>query len=68
MANVATIQDARRADWFYRIVRSDSVKKYYKKKGRVELRPAHAGMVPISVKDGDFRIAGKVVGVLRYYE
>ena len=44
-----------------------TVKKYYKKKGRVELRPAHAGMVPISVKDGDFRIAGKVVGVLRYY-
>jgi len=44
-----------------------TVKKYYKKKGRVEFRPAHAGMVPISVKDGDFRIAGKVVGVLRYY-
>ena len=24
---MATIQDARRADWFYRIVRPDSVKK-----------------------------------------
>ena len=44
-----------------------TVKKYYKKNERVELHPAHAGMNPILVKDGDFRIAGKVVGVLRYY-
>ncbi len=44
-----------------------TVKRYYKKNERVELRPAHAGMDPILVKDGDFRIAGKVVGVLRYY-
>ena len=44
-----------------------TVKRYYKKNERVELRPAHAGMDPILVKDGDFRIAGKIVGVLRYY-
>ncbi len=44
-----------------------TVKRYYKKNERVELRPAHTGMDPILVKDGDFRIAGKVVGVLRYY-
>jgi repressor LexA len=44
-----------------------TVKKYFKKNDYVELRPAHAGMDPISVKDGDFHIAGKVVGVLRYY-
>ncbi len=44
-----------------------TVKRYYKRKKGVELHPAHAGMAPISVKDGDFRIAGKVVGVLRYY-
>ena len=44
-----------------------TVKKYFKKKAYVELRPAHVGMDPIFIKDGDFRIVGKVVGVLRYY-
>lgn len=44
-----------------------TVKKYFKKNDYVELRPAHTGMDPIPVKDGDFHIAGKVVGVLRYY-
>ena len=45
-----------------------TVKKYYKKKNQVELRPAHTGMKPIRVKKGDLRIQGKVVGVLRYYK
>ena len=45
-----------------------TVKKYYKKKNQVELRPAHTGMKPIRVKKGDLRIEGKVVGVLRYYK
>ena len=45
-----------------------TVKKYYKKKGHVELRPAHTGMEPILVEEGDLRIEGKVVGVLRYYK
>ncbi|HDM10737.1 MAG TPA: transcriptional repressor LexA [Desulfobacteraceae bacterium] len=44
-----------------------TVKKYYKRKNYVELRPAHKGMEPIIVKDRDFRIEGKVVGVIRYY-
>ena len=44
-----------------------TVKKYYKRRKYVELRPAHAGMDPIFIKDGGFRISGKVVGVLRYY-
>ncbi|HIC85873.1 MAG TPA: transcriptional repressor LexA, partial [Desulfobacterales bacterium] len=43
-----------------------TVKKYYKRKGYVELRPAHRGMQPIIVKEGEFRIEGKVVGVVRY--
>ncbi|MDY6973832.1 MAG: transcriptional repressor LexA [Thermodesulfobacteriota bacterium] len=45
-----------------------TVKKYYKRKGYVELRPAHAGMEPLKVKKGDLRIEGKVVGVMRYYK
>jgi len=45
-----------------------TVKKYYKRKTRVELRPAHTGMEPILVEKGDLRIEGKVVGVLRYYK
>jgi repressor LexA len=45
-----------------------TVKKYYKKKDHVELRPAHTEMAPIRVKEGDLRIEGKVVGVMRYYK
>jgi len=45
-----------------------TVKKYYKKKGYVELRPAHEGMASIRVKKGDLRIEGKVVGVIRHYK
>ena len=44
-----------------------TVKKYYKRKHYIELRPAHREMQPIIVKEGDFRIEGKVVGVIRYY-
>ncbi|MBW1723109.1 MAG: transcriptional repressor LexA [Deltaproteobacteria bacterium] len=44
-----------------------TVKRYYKRKDHVELRPAHEGMEPIIVREGDFRIEGKVVGVMRYY-
>src|SRR3989339_743322 len=44
-----------------------TVKKYYRKKTHVELRPAHGGMAPIIVKT-DLRIQGKVVGVIRKYK
>ena len=44
-----------------------TVKKYYRRRGYVELRPAHRGMKPIIVKKEEFRIEGKVVGVIRYY-
>ncbi len=43
-----------------------TIKKYYKRKNYVELRPAHTGMEPIIVKQGDFRIDGKIVGVMRH--
>jgi len=44
-----------------------TVKRYYRKRNFVELRPAHTGMKSIRVKKGDLRIEGKVVGVMRYY-
>jgi repressor LexA len=45
-----------------------TVKKYFKRKNHVELRPAHTGMEPIRVRQGDLRIEGKVVGVMRHYK
>lgn len=45
-----------------------TVKRYYKRKDHVELRPAHTGMEPIVVKEGDLGIEGKVVGVIRHYK
>jgi repressor LexA len=45
-----------------------TVKRYYRTDHHVELRPAHEGMEPIIVKEGDLRIEGKVVGVIRYYK
>jgi repressor LexA len=44
-----------------------TVKKYYKRRDHVELRPAHKGMKSLQIKKGDLRIQGKVVGVMRYY-
>jgi repressor LexA len=45
-----------------------TVKRYYKRGNHVELRPAHDGVEPILVKEGDLSIEGKVVGVIRYYK
>ncbi|UCB51199.1 MAG: repressor LexA, partial [Deltaproteobacteria bacterium] len=45
-----------------------TVKKYYKREDHVELRPAHKGMASLVVKEGDLRIEGKVVGVMRHYK
>ncbi len=44
-----------------------TVKKIYRQGDHVELRPAHQGMPPIFVRQGDLRIEGRVVGVVRHY-
>ncbi len=44
-----------------------TVKKYYRQADHVELRPAHRGMEPILITQGNLRIEGKVIGVMRYY-
>ena len=44
-----------------------TIKTYYRKGATVELRPANDAMKPIIVKPADaFRIAGLVIGVIRY--
>jgi len=45
-----------------------TVKRYYPRFDSVELRPAHSGMEPILVSEGDLQIQGKVVGVMRHYK
>jgi repressor LexA len=45
-----------------------TVKRYYRRSDSVELRPAHSGMEPIFVSEGDLQIQGKVVGVMRHYK
>jgi len=45
-----------------------TVKKYYKRKNYVELRPAHTDMEPIIVRKGDLRIEGRIVGIMRHYK
>ena len=44
-----------------------TLKRYYKRGEQIELRPAHEGMESIWVKEGDIRLEGKVVGVIRHY-
>jgi len=44
-----------------------TVKRFYRRGDHVELRPAHEGMPPILVREGDLKIEGKVVGVVRQY-
>lgn len=45
-----------------------TVKKYYQREGHVELRPSHTDMEPLIINEGDLRIEGRVVGVMRHYK
>jgi repressor LexA len=45
-----------------------TVKKYYQREVHVELRPAHMDMEPLIISEGDLRIEGRVVGVMRHYK
>ncbi len=42
-----------------------TVKRFFAEKGRVRLQPENSAMKPIVVERGEFRILGRVVGVLR---
>ena len=45
-----------------------TIKKYYRKDGRIELHPANAAMKPIIVSlQDEFCIQGIVAGVIRHF-
>lgn len=44
-----------------------TLKRFYRENGHVRLQPANPEMQPIVVRDGEFRIQGIVVGILRKY-
>src|SRR5690606_20508292 len=62
-------ESARRGETVVAVVDGEAtVKRYYSKRGSVELHPANVAYQPIVVGPGqDFRIAGVVVGLLRKY-
>jgi len=46
---------------------SATLKRFYREKDHVRLQPANEAMEPIIVKEGDFKIQGVVIGVLRKF-
>jgi repressor LexA len=46
---------------------SATLKRFYREKDHIRLQPANAEMEPIIVKEGDFKIQGVVIGVLRKF-
>jgi repressor LexA len=45
-----------------------TLKRFYREKGHVRLQPANLEMEPIIVKEGDFKIQGVVIGVMRKFK
>lgn len=45
-----------------------TLKRFYREKGHVRLQPANLEMEPIIVKEGDFKIQGVVIGVIRKFK
>jgi repressor LexA len=45
-----------------------TLKRFYQEKGHVRLQPANPDMQPIIVQEGDFRIQGVVIGVMRKFK
>ncbi len=60
---------ARNGDLVIAYVNNDAtLKRYYKKENKIELHPANPNYKIIEVnKTDDFRIGGKVLGVMRNY-
>ena len=44
-----------------------TVKRFYKRKDGIELRPSNPSMNPIIVKSGDIKILGVIIGLMRRY-
>jgi repressor LexA len=43
-----------------------TLKRFYREDGRVRLEPANREIAPIYVEQGDFKVQGKMVGVMRF--
>ena len=44
-----------------------TLKRFYRENGHIRLQPANREMEPILVREGELRIQGIVVGILRKY-
>ncbi len=62
------IQDANQGQTVVALIDGEAtVKHYYKYSDRIELHPANSSMQPIKLYEGDFKIAGTPVGLIRSY-
>jgi len=62
-------RDARNGQTVIALLGEDAtVKQYYRKGDRIELRPANPRMKPIFVSEGDIQIQGVVIGLIRRFE
>ena len=61
--------DARNGETVVALLDNESatLKRFYREKDHVRLQPANADMEPIIVKEGDFKIQGVVIGILRKF-
>jgi len=62
-------QDARNGETVVALLDNESatLKRFYREADHIRLQPANEQMEPIIVKDGDLKIQGVVVGVLRKF-
>jgi repressor LexA len=44
-----------------------TLKRFYKKESKVTLKPSNKNYAPIKLTEGDLRILGKVVGLMRKF-
>jgi repressor LexA len=61
-------RDARNGQTVIALIGDDAtVKQYYRKGSKIELRPANARMKPFFVEEGDIQIQGIVIGLIRRF-
>lgn len=62
-------RDARNGQTVIALIGEDAtVKQYYRKGAKIELRPANARMKPFFVEEGDIQIQGIVIGLIRRFQ
>jgi repressor LexA len=62
-------RDARNGQTVIALIGDDAtVKQYYRKGSKIELRPANVRMKPFFVEEGDIQIQGIVIGLIRRFQ